>query len=455
MVEILKPADKKQLSKWIGGGSSKQFELLFKATRDGCAANVFHAKCDNKGPTVTVFYNTVDCIFGGYTSMNWLSVTTYNYDEKAFLFRLQLKGAPEYKKYPVKVFNNASYSNATYGPTFGAGHDIYSFNGTLAKTGNYYASNGGVTLGQTYNMLGDTAATFHAENIQYTDIEVYKVIDGGLCLEKPWRPIPGLNMKTLMSEVEKYSPVDAVSIDYVNILLIGAVGAGKSSYFNTINSIFRGHVTSQACSGSAEHSLTTVYRVYKIRSQETGFPLKFRLCDTRGLEEAQGMDSADLLAILDGHLPDRYQFNPSMPVSPEVTGYKKNPTLQDKIHVIAFVMDGCSVDVFPEKILTNIKATQQKANQRGIPQVVLLTKVDRVCQEVEQDLSQVFYSQAVQDLVDEVSQLVGLPRAHILPVKNYEREMELDQDVNIPALLSVRQMLRFADDYLYNFVDES
>ncbi|XP_041353070.1 interferon-induced protein 44-like [Gigantopelta aegis] len=144
-----------------------------------------------------------------------------------------------------------------------------------------------------------------------------------------------------------------------------------------------------------------------------------------------------------------------MPVSPEVTGYKKNPTLQDKIHVIAFVMDGCSVDVFPEKILTNIKATQQKANQRGIPQVVLLTKVDRVCQEVEQDLSQVFYSQAVQDLVDEVSQLVGLPRAHILPVKNYEREMELDQGVNIPALLSVRQMLRFADDYLYNFVDES
>ncbi|XP_041353068.1 interferon-induced protein 44-like isoform X1 [Gigantopelta aegis] len=273
-------------------------------------------------------------------------------------------------------------------------------------------------------------------------------------LGKPWRVVPELGVKTLMSEVEKYSPVDAVSIDYVNILLIGAVGAGKSSYFNTINSIFRGHVTSQACSGSAEHSLTTVYRVYKIRSQETGFPLKFRLCDTRGLEEEQGIESADMLAILDGHLPDRYQFNPSMPVSPEITGYKKNPTLQDKIHVIAFVMDGCSVDVFPEKILTNIKATQQKANQRGIPQVVLLTKVDRVCQEVEQDLSQVFYSQAVQDLVDEVSQLLGLPRAHVLPVKNYEREMELDQGVDIPALLSVRQMLRFADDYLYNFVDE-
>ena len=55
-----------------------------------------------------------------------------------------------------------------------------------------------------------------------------------------------------MSEVDKYSPIDTLDIDYVNILLIGAVGAGKSSYFNTINSIFRGHVTSQACSGSAD-----------------------------------------------------------------------------------------------------------------------------------------------------------------------------------------------------------
>jgi hypothetical protein len=41
-------------------------------------------------------------------------------------------------------------------------------------------------------------------------------------------------------------------------LLVGQVGAGKSSFFNTINSIFRGYITSQACSGNAEHSLTTV-----------------------------------------------------------------------------------------------------------------------------------------------------------------------------------------------------
>ena len=85
--------------------------------------------------------------------------------------------------------------------------------------------------------------------------------------------------------------------------------------------------------------------------------------------------------------------------------------------------------------------------------MVLLTKVDRVCPEVEQNRSKIFYSTVVQELVDEVSQLAGLPRSHILPVKNYESEMELEDDVSIPALLSIRQMLRFADDYLFNFVE--
>ena len=86
--------------------------------------------------------------------------------------------------------------------------------------------------------------------------------------------------------------------------------------------------------------------------------------------------------------------------------------------------------------------------------MVLLTKVDKVCQVVENNLSQVFHSPTVGELVDQVAQLVGLPRAHVLPVKNYEKEMDLDQNVDVPALLGLRQMLRFADDYLYNSLDQ-
>ena len=40
---------------------------------------------------------------------------------------------------------------------------------------------------------------------------------------------------------------------------------------------------------------------------DTGKPLNFRLCDTRGLEENQGIDSNDISYLLDGNIPDKYQ----------------------------------------------------------------------------------------------------------------------------------------------------
>jgi hypothetical protein len=51
-------------------------------------------------------------------------------------------------------------------------------------------------------------------------------------------------------------------------------------------------------------------------------------------------------------------------------------------------------------------------------------------------MSQVFYSPIIKEAVDSVSQIMGLPRSHILPMKNYESEMELDDGVNILALMT-------------------
>lgn len=94
---------------------------------------------------------------------------------------------------------------------------------------------------------------------------------------------------------------------------------------------------------------------------------------------------------------------------------------------------------------------QYKNHFLGIPQVVLLTQIDKICEGLQWDVSKTFSIPAIEDLVDKAADLVGLPRAHILPVKNYEREMELRQDINILALLALRQILNFADDYLANY----
>lgn len=59
-----------------------------------------------------------------------------------------------------------------------------------------------------------------------------------------------------MRTIQVYQP-DINAVCQARVLLLGPVGAGKSSFFNSINSAFRGNMTSQAIAGTADKSVTT------------------------------------------------------------------------------------------------------------------------------------------------------------------------------------------------------
>ena len=71
-------------------------------------------------------------------------------------------------------------------------------------------------------------------------------------------------MQELKETLLDFKPKTETNVPAANILLIGQTGAGKSSFFNSINSIFRGKITYRAVTGRSEHSVTTmVYRMKK------------------------------------------------------------------------------------------------------------------------------------------------------------------------------------------------
>ena len=78
-------------------------------------------------------------------------------------------------------------------------------------------------------------------------------------------------MKELKDALVAYKPAEEADVRAANILLLGQIGAGKSSFFNSINSIFRGKITSKACSGSFEHSVTTTVESFHLIIQLHGF----------------------------------------------------------------------------------------------------------------------------------------------------------------------------------------
>ncbi|XP_067440090.1 interferon-induced protein 44-like isoform X2 [Thunnus thynnus] len=413
-----------------------KLQLLYKGSIHGFTGAAFHQRCDNRCPTVSVGYNTSGYVFGGYTKQPFCQSGQFVHDDQAFVFTFKGENLIKYPVtspiYAVKMMGNC-------GPYFGEA--LVLVNGSQAvvhsNPGNHYNFN---------------AADMHGNDLKLTECEVYQV-EKSTEPEKPWRTIvwESEERKELMDRIRSYKPMVS-SVPQCRVLLIGAVGAGKSSFFNSLNSVFRGHVTSQAISGSSTTSLTTQFRTYSVKSGREGNPLPIILCDTMGLEESTGagLDIDDISSILKGHLSDHYQFNPSAPLQPGARGYRKSPGLKDKIHCVAYVMDACKISIMPKKLQEKLDAIRTRVNSLEIPQLVLLTKVDEACPLVMEDVSKVYKSAYIKKMMQEASARLGVPLSCIVPLKNYTEELELDTNTDILLLSAVIQMLRFADDYFDN-----
>jgi hypothetical protein len=74
-----------------------KWKLLYRASKDGFAAQNFHSKCDSKPNTLTIIKSSHGNVFGGYTRQTWNATNVNNQnqgymaDKKAFVFSLTNK----------------------------------------------------------------------------------------------------------------------------------------------------------------------------------------------------------------------------------------------------------------------------------------------------------------------------------------------------------------------------
>ena len=158
----------KKIYEWTGYNN---MELLYRGTRDGMETNYFHNKCNNQGPTISLFKNDKGYIFGGYASTDWTSYGDYKSAPDSFIFTLTNVHRTEPTKFPNSNKDKSIYDHSSYGPTFGNGHDIkILINDSYANFPNSYQD----ILGKGKSIFtGDLNNTNMNFNIK--EIEVFKM----------------------------------------------------------------------------------------------------------------------------------------------------------------------------------------------------------------------------------------------------------------------------------------
>jgi len=158
-----------KIYEWSGCNNMK---LLYRGTRDGMDANYFHNKCNNQGPTISLFKNDKGFIFGGYASTDWTSCNNYKSAPDSFIFTLTNIHGTEPTKFPNSNTNYSIYDHSSYGPVFGDGYTIkICKNDTYA---NFPSSSYQDTLGKGKSIFtGDL--NNDNQNFKLKEIEIFKI----------------------------------------------------------------------------------------------------------------------------------------------------------------------------------------------------------------------------------------------------------------------------------------
>ncbi|XP_028995811.1 interferon-induced protein 44-like [Betta splendens] len=419
-----------------------RLHLLYKTSVHGLVDG-YLARCSKQGPTVVVAYNSSGFVFGAYTSKSYVQCGQDIYDKEAFLYSISPK-----KDKPIKVTGipgQPAFTDGNFGPHFGALSFLYGNQPRVHSN-----------PGQWFNI---NSAAMHGGDMALTDTEVFRVEDLGDLLDKPWRTIQWTaeRKQALRKFIQSYR-TEIKTVHQARVLLVGQIGSGKSSFFNSLNSIFRGNMTYQANAGIEDgKSVTTQFRSYSIKAGKGGGAIPLILCDTMGLDESAdlGIDVDDIISVCKGHVKDRYQFSPAAPLQENSLSYRKHVTLNDLISCVVYVVDTCKVSVLGQKMLDNFAAIRKRTNLLGIRQILLMTKVDEACPLVAKDLKNIYRSVYIQQMARRLSDSLGLPLSNVIPVKNYSDELDLDQDIDILLLGAVEQMLNCSDSFFENLdIDE-
>jgi len=256
----------------------------------------------------------------------------------------------------------------------------------------------------------------------------------------------------MRANIADYRIHHSVQIEHFNVLLLGTPSSGKTSLRNTIGSAFSDNILKLAFAGAGgldnDTSLTKKLSSYPVRDKKDGKNevLKLKFWDTMGLE--QKLTIQTICKIIDGEVES------GTPLEGPLTKGRSAPEAKHKMHCILFVINATKLTALEETWKDMIDGIKKEANNRGVPSMVVLTHVDRMCPEVAADTRAVFKSEKIRKLIEEAAHITTFTENKIHPIRNYSKEGIKNTSIDFLTLLLVQNVVECCDEYCDKLVDD-
>ncbi|XP_072409642.1 uncharacterized protein [Chiloscyllium punctatum] len=284
------------------------------------------------------------------------------------------------------------------------------------------------------------------------------------------------NLESLRNYLRSYNPPRECVGGYLNILLFGMVGAGKSSTINTFFSALdlEGRMLNIAPSGNDEQSLTPELRFYQQNFlhfwDPTGWNALTETADVNNvlrmiLEGRVPPNTNDLvlerllgLKVDKSPGPDGLHPRVLKEVAREIVDallQEFNPSFDDQypinpenvIHGVAFLFDMNTVSNIPQDEMKVFHKLQTVVAQKYIYRIVIGTNFDKLGIP-EKYYGYIYDYKLLQEKFEKLSEYTGIDKRSMFAITNTGKGQKIDQTRCVLTLYILENMVRTIDRYL-------